>query len=95
MKHSPAPWNVERLPIQSSGGSCTCWKIGPMSACIYDDGRARSAGVSEAENAANALLLAAAPELLEALEGILAITDRDHAAWHKARAACAKAKGEA
>lgn len=50
-------------------------------------------GREEAE--ANARLIAAAPEMLEALEGILAITDRDHAAWNKARAAIAKAKGEA
>lgn len=40
-------------------------------------------------------LFAAAPELLEALELILAITDRDHVAWDKARAAITKVKGVA
>lgn len=39
------------------------------------------------------LLEAAAPELLAALEGILAITDRNHIAWHAAHAAIRKAKG--
>ena len=40
---------------------------------------------------ANARLMAAAPDLFNALNEILAITDRDHVAWHKAKAAIAKA----
>lgn len=43
---------------------------------------------------ANARLIAAAPDLLAALEGILAITDRNHVVWQAARDAIAKAKGE-
>lgn len=34
-------------------------------------------------------------ELVEALEAIVSITDRDHVWWHKARATLAKAKGVA
>lgn len=63
--HTPGPWTVERVPIQSRGGSNTAWKIGPFAACIYDDWRPREAGISEAENEANARLIARAPELLE------------------------------
>lgn len=46
------------------------------------------------EGMANALLVAAAPDLLEALKGILTITDRNHVVWEKARAAIAKAEGK-
>jgi hypothetical protein len=46
---------------------------------------------STPETRANARLMAAAPDLLEALQEIIAITDRDHAAWIKAKAAIKKA----
>lgn len=46
---------------------------------------------SSPENRANAKLMAAAPDLLEALQEIIAITDRDHVAWAKAKAAIDKA----
>lgn len=48
------------------GGSSTVFKIGPFSACIYDDWRQRENKVSEANNIANAHLIAAAPDLLAA-----------------------------
>lgn len=47
------------------------------------------------EEAANASLIAAGPELLEALKEIVAISDRKHDAWDRAKAAIAKAQGEA
>lgn len=43
---------------------------------------------------ANARLLAAAPDLLEALIWVVRISDRKHDAWDAARAAIAKARGE-
>lgn len=43
------------------------------------------------ETRANARLMAAAPDLLEALQEIVSITDRDHIAWVKAKAAIEKA----
>ena len=65
-------WTVQRVPIQSSGGSNTCWKIGRFAACIYDDRRPREWGISEQENAANARFIAAAhtafPALLDVVE---------------------------
>lgn len=45
------------------------------------------------EARANAMLMAAAPDLLEALQEVIAISDRDHVAWFKAKAAIAKAVG--
>lgn len=48
---------------------------------------------SSPETRANARLMAASPDLLEALQGIIEITDRDHAVWHKAKAAIVKAIG--
>lgn len=62
------PWAVDRVPIESQGGSNTCFRIGPMVACIYDDWRARERGISEEQQIANANLIAAAPEMYEALE---------------------------
>jgi hypothetical protein len=46
------------------------------------------------EARANAKLMAAAPDLLEALQGIISITDRDHIALVKAKAAIEKAVGD-
>lgn len=43
------------------------------------------------EARANAKLMAAAPDLLDALQGIIVITDRNHVAWDKAKAAIKKA----
>jgi hypothetical protein len=43
------------------------------------------------ESRANARLMSAAPDLLESLQEIIAITDRDHIAWAKAKAAIEKA----
>lgn len=47
-----------------------------------------------AENAANARLIAAAPELLASLESVIAEADRDTVAFIAAREVIAKAKGE-
>lgn len=45
------------------------------------------------EARANAMLMSAAPDLLEALQEVVAISDRDHIAWLKAKAAIAKDVG--
>lgn len=44
---------------------------------------------------ANALLIAAAPELLEALKGVVRVADRKTREFDAARAAIAKAEGKA
>jgi hypothetical protein len=45
------------------------------------------------ETRANAKLMAAAPDLLEALQEVVRISDRNHVAWVKAKAAIEKAIG--
>jgi hypothetical protein len=45
------------------------------------------------DQAAHAKLFAAAPDLLEALQAVIAISDRDHEAWHRAKTAIAKSLG--
>lgn len=61
------------------------------------DMRRRTDGDREAarlESEANTRLIAAAPELLKALQEVVAISDRKHEAWDKAHAAIAKALGQ-
>lgn len=98
-KHTPGPWllqdrtvyalNDERIPVNRFTASVD-------SGWLHDKAR-----VSREEVDANARLIAAAPELLEALESMLEIYDdgvgRDWElqAWKDARAAITKAKGEA
>ena len=100
--HTPGPWTIHESAFSSSLvkelhiGTST-----RTAACVYDDCAAGILARSEVE--ANARLIAAAPELLEALEAVL--PDLEHyVATHGpgpdkrlaiARAAIAKAKGGA
>ena len=77
VKHTPGPWKIERVPIQSSGGSNTCWKIGPFQACIYDDHKPRDIDISEGENLANARLIGSAPRMFSVLGHLLSILASD------------------
>lgn len=113
-QHTPGPWVLATVP--TSVGSCH--KIGPFPngdrvatfACVYADGH--RLGIDDtnpaaAELAANARLIASAPELLEALGGMLQVYGgnkcRDGLPKHEteldliaqARAAIAKATGGA
>lgn len=93
VKHTPAPWFITgsmtkyveaRIPGRMIQEVAAC---GPTAA---DDGYG-------AQQMANARLIAAAPELLEALESVLEnCLDSDGlaAAYEKARTAIRKAKGE-
>lgn len=88
-QHTPGPWSyTSRGDIV--GGGATLATVG-----------AASAYISKAEDLANTHLIAAAPELLAALEAILApfnygdkieLHNTDDQ-YHAARAAIAKAKG--
>lgn len=49
---------------------------------------------SDMEGLRNARLIAAAPELLDALIEVVRISDRNHVAWDAAHKAIAKARGE-
>ena len=101
--HTPGPWAFETL--RTSCG--VCHKIGPwphkwragteMSACIYDDYPSPPEGTDTM--LANARLISAAPELLYALENLLAVKNGEGGTMFDsdeiARAAIAKARGEA
>ena len=87
-KHTPGPWThhpEDNIILDASGRRLIEWQ-------------ARSVSVSVEERDANARLIAAAPELLEALEVVLhlctVIGAPDGPALDMARDALAKARGE-
>ena len=109
-KHTPGPWVIETVPTSVG----ICHKIGPFPPRRPDDVKPRSACLyadypsvhnpADNELYANARLIAAAPELLEALEILvteitLSDVDMEYIDSHfkphieKARAAIAKATG--
>lgn len=110
--HTKGPWILET--VQTSVG--LCHKIGPFPwrngkenhACVYDDYASATNPVTQ-ELLANARLIVAAPELLDALQGMLEIygvreehmgrepfaSSTEVDCCNQARAAIAKAKGEA
>lgn len=94
-KHTPGPW--EEHPIDS-----TAIQVRAGGAVVAEVATASYYTRLSAEQVANARLIAAAPELLEALEGLLSaldrqMTDPDRLFRSKtaARAVAAKAKGGA
>lgn len=93
--HTPGPWKRRKK-----------WKSDNKALEIYHPDRSiESPFVPNAiaivedwqdeESLANARLIAAAPELLEALEAVISVADRDTLIFRKAHEAIAKAKGEA
>ena len=96
IKHTPGPWYV-------GSGTYEGRNIYSVASVTDDEGFTYQPIVASAEDDgikcwdANARLIAAAPELLEALEELIAATqhlDPCQATAEKARAAIAKAKGE-
>lgn len=87
-KHTPGPWRAKRLATYEEPGWVVLWpdKNGTHMRRLDYSGNFTSA---------DAALIAAAPELLEALQRVVAISDRKHDAWDAAKAAIAKATGEA
>lgn len=66
MKHTPAPWNI-------SDGSI--WANSPLNARIRIADIRKHASMNNIDSEANALLIAAAPELLESAKRLLEIFD--------------------
>ena len=93
-KHTPGPW------MKSTHGGISKYSIWSSSGQhIADTNTTKSIGFERC--AANASLIAAAPDLLEALEDCVAVMDRELAGLKviqpelsAARAAIAKATGE-
>lgn len=82
-KHTPGPWKHD-----DTWGLIVATDGSEIAACHA--GRTGSA----TETKANACLIASAPELLEALKGVLAVADRRTKEFDAARAAIAKAQGQ-
>jgi len=100
-KFTKGPWNQE----STGDGKRICIGLGMFDGPNgYDVAEVYSDDVTEetcVEAQANAHLIAAAPELYEALDGLIGVTDRPSApdyvrdAIRAAHAALAKARGEA
>lgn len=78
--HTPGPWYAEES-----------WVLKDIGDRAYHI--TKCADWSE-ETEANAHLIAAAPDLLEALKGVLRVADRATVEFDAARAAIAKAEGK-
>ena len=93
-KHTPGPWNIgsSDLPVSRMSIHCKGHKDSCHSTVALMVSRG-AIGISHDEEFANARLIAAAPDLLDVLEelvaefGVCGLTE-------KARAAIAKATGE-
>lgn len=86
-KHTPGPWHV--VPRSGPGGITAEITFGDVGECIAE-------GVYEM---ADAVLIAALPDLLEALDAVLEWEPRqkdeqERIAYEKARAAIARATGK-
>ena len=91
MKHTPGPWKAipygETIAIRSMAPGC--WDV----AAVNYTGNAES-GIPNAQDRADGRLIAAAPELLEALEAVVLMgSGDDYRVWEMADKAIAKAKG--
>ena len=89
-KHTKGPWRVERQNASPTTGE---WMIAGEKPGYLAEVRDCGSGCVKS----NARLIAAAPELLEALEEAvcaLEVCGKDYRATEIARAAIAKAKGE-
>ncbi len=101
--HTPGPWHIE--PLQDDEGeSIAICKAGLGVIAVIEGGNnpaadgARTQGFSYDVDQANARLIAAAPEILEALkllEGMIEETGDNKHDLAAARAAIAKAEGAA
>jgi hypothetical protein len=83
--HTPAPWEYKEDIL--SGNIDIVSAKREFITLIYTDSDTELAKI----DIANAKLIAAAPELLEALIEVVRISDRKHDAWDKAKAAIKKA----
>ena len=102
-KHTPGPWMVESDGKEDATVTAfTAVHHNPVYICrVYGEGVLARAGDSTEERAANARLIASAPDLLVTLRELLAdCTDTDggllrptHYVVDRARAAIAKAEG--
>lgn len=92
-QHTPGPW---WLQADGAGWYVECTpERGHSVAYVRAEAGEDDPDTPDAEKEANARLIAAAPELLEALRGVLRVADRATVEFDAARAAIAKATGSA
>lgn len=95
MKHTPGPWTIEINPKTGCGqiiGQATAdSSFGPIVAYIWDSNS--DGELLPTERAANARLIAAAPELLECLMQSISTTEIRATAWQNACIVLDKIKG--
>lgn len=92
--HTAGPWHVipMQLSIWTNDGETKVATVEDLPWVTLSSGRRTSDSATEC---ANARLIAAAPELLEALEAVLDDIGNNGRACKQARAAVARAKGNA
>ncbi|WP_156507271.1 hypothetical protein [Bordetella trematum] len=86
-KHTPAPWTQGHSPA-----GITCVWLDGATEPLHEMGRCTS--WIDCNTEANARLIAAAPELLQALIDVVRVADRATVEFDAARAAIAKATGK-
>ncbi|WP_419204216.1 hypothetical protein [Bordetella trematum] len=86
-KHTPAPWTQGHSPV-----GITCVWLDGATEPLHEMGRCTS--WIDCNTEANARLIAAAPELLQALIDVVRVADRATVEFDAARAAIAKATGK-
>jgi hypothetical protein len=96
MSYTPGPWKVltrERAKEMDLRGTKHHSYIGNerWEGLLRVVTRFKGSSSDDEQGLANLHLVSAAPELLEALKEVVAISDRKHDAWDKAHAAIAKA----
>lgn len=91
IEHTHGPWEIEWYVCKT--GDEEHWRV-PKSIGPVSVDHNHWAGYYLEVSEEDARLISAAPDLLEALEQVVAISDRDHEAWVKAKAAIAKARGK-
>jgi hypothetical protein len=89
--HTPGPWRSLIIAPNNMDSGTTMVATPNGSGLAID---CADSGLTFAESAANARLIAAAPDLLEALKGVLRVADRATDEFDAARAAIAKAAPE-
>lgn len=89
-KYTPGPWTANLHHTQVRGGRSHGFihakQLVPIAAVVL-----AAEGCDEAEGRANTYLIAAVPDLLEALQAVVAIVDRKTVEFDRACAAIAKA----
>jgi uncharacterized protein (DUF58 family) len=97
MKHTPGPWGYEQTTLTICRLIVSTEDVKALNITPKADPNHTIAyvpnDVTPKEQEANARLIAAAPELLEALKEILARAGFNQGGWRDARAAIAKAEG--